>query len=162
MRLSEIPAGYTIFLDANCFLYHFTGTHPSCAVLLERARRRQVHAVTSAVTMTEMCHRLMVLETSQLFGRPLRRVPSFLKTHPDAIRRLRQCQRAIAAVRTYRIRVLPVTSKLIVETQRLSHELGLLTNDAVIVATMRAHRLIHLASNDADFIRVPGVTLWRP
>ena len=60
------------------------------------------------------------------------------------------------------VRVLPITQHLLISARRLGHELGLLTNDAIIVATMRAHRLIHLATNDTDFRRVPGLTLWTP
>lgn len=162
MRLSEFPTGQTIVLDTNCLVYHFTGTYPSCAVLLDRARRRDVSAVTSAVVLTEVHHRLMVVETLQRVGKPLRRVASFLKAHPDVIRPLRQCERAMAVLRTCRIRVLPVTPRLIAEACRVSHDLGLLTNDALLVATVRAHHLTHLASNDSDFLRVPGLTLWRP
>jgi predicted nucleic acid-binding protein len=39
---------------------------------------------------------------------------------------------------------------------------GLLTNDAIIVALMAGHGLANLASNDADFDRVPGITRFAP
>jgi predicted nucleic acid-binding protein len=38
----------------------------------------------------------------------------------------------------------------------------LLTGDALIVAVMQAHGLSHLASNDTDFDRVPGLTRYAP
>ncbi len=44
----------------------------------------------------------------------------------------------------------------------LSRRYRLLTNDALIVATMTRHRLAHLASNDADFERVHDLTVWKP
>jgi predicted nucleic acid-binding protein len=37
-----------------------------------------------------------------------------------------------------------------------------LTNDATIVALMRRHGLIHLATNDDDFDRVPGLVVLKP
>jgi predicted nucleic acid-binding protein len=37
-----------------------------------------------------------------------------------------------------------------------------LTNDALIVAVMQAHGLTNLASHDADFDRVPGITRYAP
>jgi predicted nucleic acid-binding protein len=40
------------------------------------------------------------------------------------------------------------------------HEL--LTGDALIVAVMQEHGLTNLASNDADFDRVPGLTRYAP
>lgn len=162
MRLSEFPTGERIVLDTNCLVYHFTGAYASCAVLLDRIRRREVHAVTSTIVWSELHHRLMMLEASQRLGRPLRQMPSFLKRHPDAIRPLTSCDAAMAYLRRLPIRVLPVTSRLMHEAIRLAHQLGLLTNDAVLVVTMRRHGLVHLASNDRDFARVPGITVWRP
>jgi predicted nucleic acid-binding protein len=44
----------------------------------------------------------------------------------------------------------------------LSKQLGLLTGDALIVAVMQAHGLSALASHDADFDRVPGLTRYAP
>jgi predicted nucleic acid-binding protein len=38
----------------------------------------------------------------------------------------------------------------------------LLTGDALIVAAMQQHGVIHLASADTDFDRVPGITRYGP
>ena len=40
--------------------------------------------------------------------------------------------------------------------------MGLLSNDALIVAVMQANGLTRLASHDADFDRVPGLTRYAP
>ena len=39
---------------------------------------------------------------------------------------------------------------------------GLLSGDALILAVMQTHGLTHLASNDADFDRVPGIVRYGP
>jgi hypothetical protein len=39
---------------------------------------------------------------------------------------------------------------------------GVLHNDALIVAAMRAHGLSNLASADSDFDRVAGITRYGP
>jgi len=44
----------------------------------------------------------------------------------------------------------------------MSRQFGLLSGDALVVAVMRAHGLSHLASHDADFDRVPGITRYAP
>jgi predicted nucleic acid-binding protein len=44
----------------------------------------------------------------------------------------------------------------------LSQQIGLLTNDALIVAVMQAHGLSRVASNDSDFDRVPGLMRYAP
>jgi predicted nucleic acid-binding protein len=38
----------------------------------------------------------------------------------------------------------------------------LLLGDANIVVQMRTNDVTHLATNDDDFDRVPGITVWKP
>ena len=44
----------------------------------------------------------------------------------------------------------------------VSTRYGLLTGDALLVAVMQHHGLTHLASHDADFDRVPGISRYAP
>jgi predicted nucleic acid-binding protein len=44
----------------------------------------------------------------------------------------------------------------------ISKQRELLVGDALIVAAMQANGLTNLASNDADFDRVPGLTHYAP
>jgi predicted nucleic acid-binding protein len=63
------------------------------------------------------------------------------------------------------IHVLPVTSQDVLMAGDLSIQHGLLSGDAgdaLLIAIMRSHGLTHLASNDADFDRVPGITRYAP
>jgi len=36
LPLPELPAGQTVFIDANIFIYHFTGLSRECSRFLER------------------------------------------------------------------------------------------------------------------------------
>ncbi len=60
------------------------------------------------------------------------------------------------------LRLLPADTTLIEEAAQLSAQLGLLTNDAIVVALMRRHELHNLASNDDDFDNIANVTVWKP
>lgn len=44
----------------------------------------------------------------------------------------------------------------------LCQQIGLLTNDAAVVALMQASGLTKIASNDPDFDRVPGIARYAP
>jgi predicted nucleic acid-binding protein len=44
----------------------------------------------------------------------------------------------------------------------MSQQTGLLTNDALVVAVMQANGLTNLASSDADFDGVAGITRYAP
>jgi predicted nucleic acid-binding protein len=39
---------------------------------------------------------------------------------------------------------------------------NILTNDSLIVTTMKVNRLKLLASNDGDFENIPGIQLFKP
>ena len=58
--------------------------------------------------------------------------------------------------------MLPITPPLLTTAATLSQQIGLLTNDGLIVAVMHANGLSKLASHDTDFDRVPGLTRYAP
>jgi len=60
------------------------------------------------------------------------------------------------------LNLLPCDAAILVESAAISQSQGLLTNDALIVALMQRHGISHLATNDDDFDRVPGITVWKP
>ena len=39
MTLAELPDDAMVFVDANIFVYHFTGVSAQCKALLDRAER---------------------------------------------------------------------------------------------------------------------------
>jgi predicted nucleic acid-binding protein len=162
VRLVDVPAGSTLFIDTNIFIYHLAGTYASCAILLDRARRHEVRLITSVSILQETYHRLMIAEAAQRFGRHGRPLADWLKRHPELIRTLIQRKRLGELIQACHIRVLPIASRLMRDASAIIDEYGLLTTDALLVATMRTHHLTHLASNDRDFARVPGLTVWRP
>jgi predicted nucleic acid-binding protein len=55
-----------------------------------------------------------------------------------------------------------VSPPLIVTAAAISQQTGLLSNDALFVAVMQANGGTRLATNDADFDRVPGLTRYGP
>ena len=160
--LARLPAGTTIFVDANIFLYHVLNVSSVCSDFFERARRRTVQAYTSPIVLSEVLHQTMLAELGE--QHPVR--PSgalrLLRRRPELIETLRKTPEIMRQIGHWRIRVLPLRWREIVLAAELTQRYHLLTNDALIVATMRAHRLTHLASNDRDFARVPGLTRWRP
>lgn len=55
-----------------------------------------------------------------------------------------------------------IAPALVATAAAVSQQHGLLSNDALIVAAMQTHGLTNLASADADFDRVPGITRYAP
>jgi predicted nucleic acid-binding protein len=165
MTFADIPAGVSVFFDANIFVYYF-GPHPNfsaaCAALLERVEHQEILGFTSSHVLSDMAHRLMTFEAAALFGWPQQGLANRLKRHPAEVSQLQRYRSAIDEVALVGVQVVPTTGRLVSLAADVSRQTGLLSNDALIVAMMREHSLTHLASNDADFDRVPGITRYAP
>ncbi len=165
MTFTDLPAGVSVFLDANTLLYHFTADAKygaACTDLLERIERQELTGHTSTHVVSEVAHRLMTIEASLRFNRPFAGIAPWLKKHPAEVQQLTQFRQAVQEVPRYRIQVLTIPADLLDPAAAISQQTGLLHNDALIVALMRLHGLIILASADGDFDRVPGITRYAP
>jgi predicted nucleic acid-binding protein len=164
MTFADLPGGERLFLDANPLVYHF-GSHPvlgsACTQLLRRIENQELAAVTSTHVLSEAAHHLMTLEAATRFGWTSK-VVQHLKQQPSAIQQLSAFRQAVEKVPQLGIQVLPVPADLVATAAVLSQQYGLLSNDALIVAVMQANGLTKLASHDADFDRVPGLTRYAP
>jgi predicted nucleic acid-binding protein len=165
MIFADVPRATSIFVDANVFVYHFT-VDPvlgaACTQLLERIETKELEGYTSANVLSEVAHRLMSIEASQKFGWPFKGIAQRMKTHPMEVRQLTRHRTAVDELSLFGIRVLDTTGPLVSGAADVSIQTGLLSSDALIVAVMRQHGLTHLASHDADFDGVPGITRYAP
>ncbi|MCI0464692.1 MAG: type II toxin-antitoxin system VapC family toxin [Gemmataceae bacterium] len=166
MTFAKIPANMALFLDANIFVYYFAPDPlfgPPCQLLMERISKYQEFvAYTSTHVLSEVSDQLMVLEAAQLFGWPLAGITQRLRRHPAEVCKLTRFRQAIEEVPCLGIEVLPVERHLMPLGASLSQLHGLLTNDALILASMQDQGITHVASNDADLDRVPGLTRYAP
>jgi predicted nucleic acid-binding protein len=165
MTFASIPAGATVFLDANTLIYHFTSDPKygaACTQLVKQIELHQLHGFTSAHALADVAHRLMTLEALRLFGWPSTALAARLRKHHSDIPKLTVYRQAIAHIPVLGIQVLPITYALVEAATLLSQRHELLTGDALIVAVMQHHGLTNLASEDSDFDRVPGITRYEP
>jgi predicted nucleic acid-binding protein len=165
MTFADVPAGLALFLDANILVYHFTA-HPTmgaaCTALLERCERQEIAGCVSAHVLGEMAHRLMTTEASTLFGWPSQGIALRMRNHPTEVQQLGRHRQAIDELSLLNVRLLSVEPRQVSGAVDVTRQTGLLFNDALTVVIMRDHGLTCLASNDADFDRVPGLTRYAP
>ena len=160
----ELPQGATCFVDANILIYHFVDMgdiSAVCSAFLARVVRSQVDAVSTTACLADAVHRVMGVEAQERFGL-VNGAVAWLKRHPECIRELSAFRDAARQIEALALRLLPADSRGVLEAAELSGQYGLLTNDAIIVALMRRHGVTHLVTNDNDFDRVPGLTVWKP
>ena len=85
-----------------------------------------------------------------------------LRRHPARIAQLTKSRLALDELIRIGVRIVGVTQPDVIRAADLSRVYGLLSGDALIVAIMQGQSLVNLASNDADFDRVPGIIRFRP
>lgn len=140
--------------------------HPSyglvCRQLVQRIEQQQLHGITSTHVLGEMAHRLMIQEAAAVGGWSSGKVIQRLKQQPAVFQNLSHFQTAVNHVLQSRFQVLPIPPVLVSVAAKLSRPYGLLINDGLIIALMQHHGLAFLASHDADFDRVPGITRYAP
>jgi predicted nucleic acid-binding protein len=165
MTFADLAAGDAVFLDANVFVYHFIADPTyggACTDLLERLERRELEGWTSPHVLAEVSHRLMTLEACSVFGWPYQGIASRLRRHPNELQQPGGFRQALAEIALLGLNMSLVTEQHVSRAADFSLRQGLLTNDALMMVIMQDRGLIHLASNDADFDRVPGITRYAP
>ncbi|TMQ34862.1 MAG: type II toxin-antitoxin system VapC family toxin [Planctomycetota bacterium] len=165
MIFTDLVAGDAVFVDANALTYHFEPHAvwgPPCADLLQRIENREIAGFTSTHALSEVSHRLMTIQASALFGWPFAGIGNRLRTSPSDVQKLTAFRQAIDRILQSNLQVLTITPAMLATAAALSQQIGLLTNDGVILAVMQAHGLTRIASSDTDFDRVPGITRHAP
>jgi predicted nucleic acid-binding protein len=163
--LSDLLNGSRVFIDANVFLYHF-GKHPvwqpACQQFLERISRGEIAGLTSSDVLSDIAHRLMTLEAADKYGWPMAGIAQRLKQHPGELQGLTRFRQAVDSVATIGVQVLAVDASLVTRAAAVSQQHGLLSGDALVVAVMEHQGVTNLATNDADFDRVPWIARYAP
>lgn len=165
MTFADLVAGDSVLVDANTFAYHFAPDpvlEPPCSQLLKRIENRELLGFTSVHLLGEVAHKMMTIEANKAFGWPLAGMANRLRRHPAEVQRLTLFRSCIDHIARSSVQVLAPPLPILVEATVVSQQTGLMINDALIVALMRHQGLTRLASHDADFDRVPGLTRYAP
>jgi predicted nucleic acid-binding protein len=161
----DVPAAERVFIDANILHYSIIPVAPFTAIVLpfiDRLRRQEFVGYATFQVLADAHHKTMTSLAAGQYSLTQKSLAGWLKNHPQEIQSLVGLAQAAIMLGALPLNLLPTDSALLVEVARLSQAHGLLTNDAMIVALMQRHGITHLASNDDDFDRVPGITVWKP
>ncbi|HEY3381902.1 MAG TPA: PIN domain-containing protein [Vicinamibacterales bacterium] len=160
--LDDLPGGERVLIDATIFVHHFFRDSVQCRRLLERCERREVVGITSVIALNEATHRLMAMEAIRRGLVAGGAVPQKLRKRPDIVRQLSEYVWQVQCIPTWGIEVLPVDLGRCMRAMDIRSATGLLTNDSLIVATMRDAGVSAIATADGDFARVEGLEVFRP
>lgn len=165
MIFDNLVAGDAVFLDSNVFLLHFTAHARygvACTDLLKRIGRGELAGFTSTHVLGEVAHRLMTIEANQKYGWPFTGIVYRLQKNPAEVQGLSDFRQSLREISKSGVTTLVIAPDLLDSAANVSQQTGLLSNDALIVALMRANGLDKIASEDSDFDRVPGLARFAP
>jgi predicted nucleic acid-binding protein len=161
-RLSDVPDGAHVFVDANIFVYHFTGVSADCSRFLARCEQGSVAGLTGAHILLEVLHRLMMVEAVIAGLVPPGNVARKLRDHPEVVTQLSRSEEQADLVPRLGVRVMPVGEDILVASRQYRSSYGLMVNDSVTMAMARQEGVEAIASSDKDFLRIPRLHVYRP
>lgn len=162
MRFDELPSGNKILLDANIFIYHFTGLSDECSKLLKRCEEGEIKGITTVTVILEALHRLMAVEAVKKGLVSGGDVVRKLKEKPEVVKELSEYYENMKKIKDIGIEIYPLTEEVVDESYQIRRQYGLLINDSVLVAFMKEQGIGNIATKDEDFERVEGIKVYKP
>jgi predicted nucleic acid-binding protein len=162
MSLSEIKAGEWVVIDANILIYANQRQSGECLDFLKRCAAGELHGIVPVPMVAELVHALMLIEARENNWTDRSNPARALAQHPDLARRLTRYEIQMREFFGIGLRIEPVGAADILEAMRIQKEAGLLTNDALLLATARRLNCGIVASADRTIARAPGFTVYVP
>jgi predicted nucleic acid-binding protein len=160
--LDTVPDGSNVLIDANVFIYGLSNASPQCRNFLARCSREQIYGITLFEVIHEATHGFMRAEAKAKLFTAEEKVVKYLSKHPEEVKRLNDYWVNTQKLLALNLVFLPEEEKIVVGAQRVRAEAGLLTNDSVIVAAMREYGVSQIATSDAIFGAVNGLSVFSP
>ncbi len=161
LKLSAVPEGTEIYIDANILLFS-AFKHPRYGELCKNfLTNTEKSACTSDFTLNEIFHKLMLAEVSKRFNLKPNDAVALIKQNPTVISELRTIWEEMELINESKIRII-TSEKLFPDFLETSKNYNLMATDAMIVEIMKRHGLKDIATNDSDFERVEWVKVWKP
>jgi len=164
--LDEIDTGTTIFIDANIFLYEILDHWKyaeSCNSFLEHVNMGKYHAVMSVLVCNEVFHRVMIAEVVERYEIEPKSAVNYLKKNWEVVRELNKAYDTMLNINAIEnLEIVEIDREVYDIALEYSKKYGLLSNDAVHLATIKKHGITNIATNDRDFERIEWLSVWKP
>ena len=162
MKLNELKTGDSVFIDANIFLYHFTGISNDCKEFLKRCEDKELLGISGITILAEVCHRLMVAEAIKKNLISSQKPAVQLQEKPEIVKKLSEYSTQIMNIMTWGIKIISPDGDILLKSQVFRNQFGLLTNDSFIPVYMRLANTDKLATNDNGFVSIPSLHIYLP
>ena len=165
LKLSGLPSGSKIYVDANIFLYS-AFKHPAfgddCRKFLIKVDEGGVTGCVSDFVLNEVFHKLMIAEVVKKFKKTAKEAVAHIKRNSEVISNLEIIWREMDIIESSNIIILKNESSVFPDFVEISRIYNLMATDAMHVSVMKKHGITNIATNDRDFKRVEWLKVWKP
>ena len=106
---------------------------------------------------------MMVVEAVEKRGfDTAREAVEYLQRHPDFVKTLKKHLPVPSDLARMEVDIKPVDHVDLHGSKRFRRDYGFMANDSLVLAVMKRHKVIHLATNDRDFEGVVEIKVWAP
>jgi len=162
MKLAEIRAGEWVVIDTNILVYANQRQSRECLEFLGRCAAGELRGVVPVPMVAELVHALMLIEARENNWVERSNPSRALAGRPDLVRRLSRYESQMREFLGIGLRIEPATAPDVLEAVRIQRETGLLTNDALLLATARRLNIEAVASADKMIARAEGFAVYAP
>lgn len=166
MHHGTLPDGTTLFIDANIFLHTILGntreSKPS-AHFLSQVERGIIHGTTSVIVLNEVLHRLLITYVVSECGIGPESAVGYLKSNPATVRDAKTVWEITDDIMHIKnLNICGISDATFARSLTIMQEYGLMSNDALHVASMDEYSITTLATYDRDFENISRISVWNP
>ena len=85
-----------------------------------------------------------------------------IKEKPELISNMSMVWENYSELKKYPITIFSIDDEALNTAVMLSRKYGILISDAVHASIMKINTVDNIATNDSDFERIEGITVWKP
>jgi len=162
MTSTILTSGEKIFIDSNILTYHLLN-HPlhgnTCRNFIQGIQDREWSGFITPIVISETIFNFIKADIFRMYGIRPGQVASFIKGHPEILKEI-PLDRPGELFEMFNI--MPIGKMETSEALQIVGKYGVLINDALNIAAMKANGICIAATNDRDFERVIEIKIWKP
>ena len=155
-----------MIIDTNIILYtalNHPAFQPSCTAFLIRVEREEIQGFIPSVVIQEITHHFIISELMEKgYGTSVVDCIAHYKRDPLIMNELSKTWMEIQRIFKINCTILHDNPEIVRDSVSISRNFQLFTKDAYIASYAQFYKISHIASNDKDFSRIPGLSVWKP
>lgn len=166
MKLSSIPSGTSVFIDANIFLFDIfedPDFGDASYDFIKKIESLEIKGYTSTLVLDEVLFKMILMEASNKLNVSMKNVVGLLKKEPDKLAALEKSWKNIQEIQNMEnLTIFGVTPATFKDAVEIAQNYKLLPHDATHAAVAKEMNIRNIASNDEDFKHVDFLKVWKP